>query len=390
MICINSMTGSEQSKAHERSHRIVLHYWGSRGGGSHVTLNLAKRLSSSSQNIEILLSLAQHNSEVEEFRRSGYRIIPFARPTLRDLWRKAWSLPRALSRHAGALAAFKPDAVIITMNSPFAWPFIRALQKRDLKVIYIAHDAEPHPGDYAATWQRVTQDLLIRRADRVVTLSNSVTRRLAERIPPSSPKTTMIPLEAVYPRKRAQLPARKAAGEPVRLLFYGRLLPYKGLDLMAEALKPLKDDPRWRLTLAGSGPLEQEVRSVFTGWPQVDLELGWISDQRATQLLSSHHLLLCPYREASQSGVIAEALSWAMPSLVMPTGALPEQIGHGVAGIIAETGDAEGLGRALRSILDQPSLLASLSHGAAKLLVERQNKNEWIKLIEAMTCQDRQ
>jgi glycosyltransferase involved in cell wall biosynthesis len=272
----------------------------------------------------------------------------------------------------------------MTMNSPFAWPFIHALQRRGLRVVYIAHDAEPHPGDYAATWQRVTQDLLIKSADRVITLSRSVAQRLAERTPASVSRTSVIPLETIYPSKQTHRPDRQSAGEPVRLLFYGRLLPYKGLDLLIQALQPLKADSRWRLTIAGSGPLASEIRKTFAQWPQVDLELGWITDERAAELFSSHHLLLCPYSEASQSGVIAEALSWAMPSLVMPRGALPEQIGHGVAGFVAQSGDAEGFRRTLEFVLDQPNSLAALSRGAAALLVAHRSEDEWVKLIERM------
>lgn len=369
-----------------RHTRVVLHYWGRRGGGSLLTLLLAQRLTEGDSAVEVIFSLARQNNDLKAFEASGLPLLTVDRPRLSSLWRTGWLLPIQLSRHASALASLRPDAVIMTMNSPFAWPFIRALQKRNLKIVYVAHDAEPHPGDYAAIWQRVTQDLLIKAADRVVTLSSKVLRRLAERIPASGSKTSMIPLEAVYPTKRAGLPEQQSTDEPVRLLFYGRLLPYKGLDLLAQALHPLKDDPRWRLTLAGSGPLETEVRRTFADWPQVDLELGWISDQRTAELFSSHHLLLCPYREASQSGVIAEALSWAMPSLVMPAGALPEQIGHGAAGLIARTGDAEGFRDALRSVLDQPSSLTALSCAAAALLNERRDRREWAKLIKSLAA----
>jgi glycosyltransferase involved in cell wall biosynthesis len=364
--------------------RVVLHYWGRRGGGSLLTSLLAQYLTDSHASAEVFLSLTQQNNDLKTFQASGLPLLTINRPNLRSLWRKGWFFPGQLAKHANALASLKPDAVIMTMNSLFAWPFIRALQKRGLTVIYVAHDAEPHPGDYAATWQRVTQDLLIKSADWVVTLSSSVSRRLAERIPASVHKTSMIPLEAVYPTKRTHLPNRQSADEPIRLLFYGRLLSYKGLDCLAEVLQRLRADPRWRLTIAGSGPLAPEIRRTFAQWSQVDLELEWISDERTAELFSRHHLLLCPYKEASQSGVIAEALSWAMPSLVMPAGALPEQIGYGAAGLIAGTADAEGFCRSLQSVLDQPDVLAALSRGASELLAERRGKGEWLKLVETI------
>jgi glycosyltransferase involved in cell wall biosynthesis len=361
--------------------RVVLHYWGRRGGGSDVTLFLAQHLSQAADSVDVTLSLARQNSDLAAFEATGLPVLAFDRPRLSTLWRDTWLLPRRLRRHADALARLRPAAVIVTMNAPFAWPFTRQLQQRGIKVVYVAHDAEPHPGDYAATWQRVTQDLLIKGADKVVALSNSVARRLAERIPTSRPKTTVIALETIYPTQRASLSWQRSSDEPVRLLFYGRLLPYKGLDLLARALEPFRTKPNWSLTVAGSGPLEAEVRRAFADWPQVDLRLGWVGHEETAALFATHDLLLCPYVEASQSGVIAQGLSWAMPSLVMPTGALPEQIGFGQAGLVAGRRDAEGFGQALRMILERPDSVASLAQGAARLLAERQADRGWIDLV---------
>jgi glycosyltransferase involved in cell wall biosynthesis len=365
----------------ENTYRVVLHYWGRRGGGSTVTLNLAQHLASPRNNIKVFLSLAEQNSEMDAFRASLLPILTFARPNLRDLWRKAWILPQELRRHADALAALRPDAVIITMNSPFAWPFIHLLQRRHLRVVYVAHDAEPHPGDYAQLWQRMTQDRLIRVSDHVVTLSRNVADRIARRVPPVASRISAIPLEVIYPTERMPNSRQPNSAGPVQLLFYGRLLPYKGLHLLAQALEPLRAIPGWRLTIAGAGPLEQEVRTAFADWPQVSLELGWISQARTAELFSSHHLLLCPYVEASQSGVVAQAFSWSLPSLVMPAGALPEQVGHGKAGLVADTMDAAGFRRSLKAILEQPGRLAELSLAASEWLTERQSDTGWIKVI---------
>ena len=369
--------------------RVILHYWGRRGGGSQFTLFLAQHLRNAGGKTDVVLSLAQQNDDIASFRAGGFPIVAMDRPGLPTLWRKGWSLPQQLRRHADTLAALKPDTVIITMNSPFAWPFIRMLQRRGLKVAYVAHDAEPHPGDYAATWQRTTQDILIRRADQVVTLSTSVAVRLHERIPAARDKISVIPLETVYPANDAPVPGRPQAEAPIRLLFFGRLIPYKGLRLLAEALEPLRSHPNWQLTIAGSGPLEPEVRKLFGEWGQVTLELGWISNDRISELFLNHHLLVCPYVEASQSGVVAQALTWAMPSLVMPTGALPEQVGFGAAGLVAGTPDADGLRRSLRTLIEEPCRLPELSRGAAALLAERHRNRGWVQLIEAARGQHR-
>lgn len=365
----------------KNSCRVVLHYWGRRGGGTQVTLNLARHLTSPKHNVDVFFSLARQNTDLDMFQECGLPILLFDRPSLRSLWRKIWTLPQQLRRHADALAALRPDAVVIAMNSPFAWPFIHLLRKRQLKVIYIAHDAEPHPGDYARLWQRLTQGQLVRAADHVVTLSQDVACRIVERIPAAAPKVSVIPLEVIYPTERLPSPGQPASSQGVRLLFYGRLLPYKGLDLLFRALEPLRAVSGWQLTIAGSGPLEPRVKAAFADWPQVKLELGWISQARTAELFSEHHLLLCPYVEASQSGVVAQALSWALPSLVMPAGALPEQVGHGAAGLVADSVDADSFSHALEAAIRQPERLAELSRAAATWLAERQADPGWVDLI---------
>ncbi len=370
----------------ERRPRVVLHYWGRRGGGSEFTLSLAQHLRRSAPEIDVALSLSRHNEDSESFKALGLQIFTFDRPALSTLWRKAWSLLGALRRHADALAAAKSNAVIIAMNAPFAWPFVSALQRRGIKVIYVVHDAEPHPGDYAVLWQRVSQDLLIKGADQLVALSGSVGERVKKRFPETAGKISVVPLATAYPSKRLQMPYD---GGPVRLLFYGRLLPYKGLNLLADALEALRANPGWRLTIAGSGSLEAEVRRLFEAWPQVRLELGWVSDQRAQELLSDHHLLLCPYVEASQSGVVVQAMSWAMPSLVMPTGSLPEQIGFGRAGLVSPTADADGLRECLQTILERPESLTELSRTTAEWLAECQANRGWGELIAPCRSPDR-
>lgn len=370
-----------------RRARVVLHYWGRRGGGSHFTLNLAQHLRPSA---EVFLSLSRHNEDMEAFKAASLPILDIDRPSLTTLWRQGWALPRRLKHHAEALAALEPDAVIITMNSPFAWPFIHCLRRRGLKVIYVAHDSEPHPGDYAAIWQRWTQDLLIRNADGVVALSNAVAGRIGERLPVAKSKVSIVPLETIYPSLGTETRSLQSGDGPVRLLFYGRLLPYKGLELLAEALAPLKGRAGWRLTIAGSGPLEDDVRRWFARWKQVDLQLGWVSDLQTDSLYSSHDLLLCPYTEASQSGAVAMAISWGMPSLVMPTGALPEQIGFGKAGLIAKSLDAGGFRLALEEALAEPGHMQELSRQAKALLAERQAHRGWLSLIGAETMTKKQ
>ena len=98
------------------------------------------------------------------------------------------------------------------------------------------HDAEPHPGE-----RRRLLDLLVRSearaSDRVVTLSNHVADQLLAR---GAPPGKLIRLfHPVFRFGAGAPPASRAAG-PFRLLFFGRILPYKGVPMLLEAFASLR------------------------------------------------------------------------------------------------------------------------------------------------------
>ena len=90
----------------------------------------------------------------------------------------------------------------------------------------------------------------------------------------------MVPLETIFPTRRVLLSDRPEAGKPVRLLFFGRLLPYKGLDLMAQALAP-------------TGAL-MAFLSLWTGafWGKPMWGTWWVWDARLTSELILFFLYL--------------------------------------------------------------------------------------------------
>lgn len=346
--------------------RVALVYWGSRGGGSLVTLNLAKRLREELGAENVHLFLRRSNAELQQFRDAGF--VPHLAdvPSFRQLVRRGFGTLKLMREQADEIERVQPTRVVFTMNFPLAWPFVHVLQRRRLSVAYVAHDADPHPGDYAQTWQSSTQGLLLRFSDRIVVLSDHTRQVLAERFPRRADRLRQASLQSIM-RVRADAPREPEQGKPIRLLFLGRLVQYKGLDLLMEALMPLRGRDGWTLTIAGDGPLRETVAATFADWPNVDLVLRWLEPADFEDLLRTHDAVLCPYIEASQSGVIAEALTFGVPAFVMPNGELPNQIAHGQAGAVAAAPTAEAFGAVVKTALDEPDSLRRMSIGALEL-----------------------
>ena len=120
-----------------------------------------------------------------------------------------------------------------------------------MRFLVVVHDADLHPGD-GFPLQMTLQRLLMRRADGLIALSDHVAGRLrAHDLVGDRPliMTSHPPLVFGAP---PALP--RAHGGKLRLLSFGRLLPYKGLDLLAEALRLLGPRPDVEIRVVGSGP----------------------------------------------------------------------------------------------------------------------------------------
>lgn len=322
--------------------RFLIWYW-SGGGGAVFAVNLAHHLNT---RFGACATLSLRAGEPIAVRARELGVPTLIADIVSDRTRP---LQTATNLAAGArvlaehIRSARADGVIIPMNFAAAAPLSATVKA---PVIYCAHDPAPHPGDYAARLQVLTQNILLRRAAIVIALSEYSAGRLRK----VGGKLRVAPLISVFSPRSVPAAQRDS---PLKLLFAGRMIPYKGLDVLADALAQIVDRDDWRLTIAGHGPaLTEEMAGRFS-WPQVaQARRDWLSDQELDELIVSHDVLLAPYRSATQSGVVAEALVAGRPVVATPVGALPEQLRYGEAGWIADGSSPEAFAAALRLMLD--------------------------------------
>ncbi|MDP3418703.1 glycosyltransferase family 4 protein [Falsiroseomonas sp.] len=339
--------------------RILLWYWGRRGGGAQYTLGLAQALAGR-PGVELSLSVSAQGEFRDRFR--NLSVPTDIVDTYRDLSGFATGLLRlpALTRQLIGRAR-QADVVVSGMTHVWAPLVAPALARSGAAFVQVVHDATPHPGDFGLAWNwRLGRELGAARA--AVALSDQVAVALAARAP-ALPLIRM-PLPALLPAAPAAPPAAAGPGA-LRLLFFGRLRAYKGLDLLRDAFRLLhQSHPGASLRVVGEGDPEACAPGL-AGLPGVRLERRWVAEAEIPTLLAEADAVVLPYREASQSGVAPQALAMGVPVVATPVGGLTEQVRPGAGGVLAAAVTAPALAEALAGLMD-PARLAALRQEAAR------------------------
>jgi len=241
------------------------------------------------------------------------------------------------------------------------------LLPRGRPLVLTAHDILAR---YATPGQRAAQRRLYRRFDAVIAHSAHGRTRLLEELGLPGGRVHTIPHGAfahLASTPPAPLPAELADdGTPVVLCF-GLIRPYKGIDVLLEAWRRVEGAQLW-----------------IVGLPRYDIaalraaagaSVGWVprfvSDGELAACFRRADLVVAPYRESEQSGVVATALAFASPLLVSDVGGLREVAQVGAAALVP-AGDAGALAAAIAGLLGDRAARDALS-AAARGLAE----GEW-------------
>ncbi|WP_169738367.1 glycosyltransferase [Patulibacter minatonensis] len=215
-----------------------------------------------------------------------------------DVFHVHW--PESLLRHPSRLRR-------LLRRTLFALLVLRIAVTRG-PVVRTVHNVRPHePGPAVERW-------LLRRLDRRV--------GTWVRLNPVTTTPTDVPVVTIphghYVHELTDGAGRPPDPEPSRLLFFGFIRPYKGVEELIGVVAGMSD-PEIRLTVAGKPASEASraaVEAARAGDERIDLRLEFVPDDELGMLVAGAALVVLPYREMHNSGAVFAALSAGRPVLV--------------------------------------------------------------------------
>ena len=312
--------------------------------------------------VEVWLAHPASSSEyLRPMVRDDVHLVSIAMPRLRDP-RRFLAVPAL-----GRLAARVEADVVHVQQSADPWFNLRQVRGAGVPRVDTIHDVTPHPGDRTAVpGARFVHRLSRRSIARYITHAPLLRDDFVARWrvdPANVDVVAMGELGSVY---GGRLPHREPAVPP-RVLFFGRIWPYKGLDRLILAMNELaRSRPGLTLVIAGAG--EPIGRYVALAAPQLTLDLRnrRVAEEEVREVFSDATVACFPYVEASQSAALTMAFGFGLPVVASRVGGLSYAVADGVDGLLVAPDDVAALTAALARVLDEPELRARLRNGVAE------------------------
>lgn len=247
----------------------------------------------------------------------------------------------AVIKIAILLRELHPRAVHLNNEQPALLPLYPLLAR--MNSVITLHDARSHVGERVA--KRLFHSLHLRLVARFIRKIVVHSNAIADALPDFIPRARVHIVPHVNYRLWARATTPPPAVPPLNVLFFGRILPYKGLDVLLDAFRRL-DPARFHLIIAGGG----EVPALTA--PNIEIDNRFVTDDRLPGFFQRAHVVALPYHAASQSGVAQMAFAFGKPVVATNVGALPDIVHDGENGLLIPPGDPAALAAALERMAD--------------------------------------
>ncbi len=293
-----------------------------------------------------------------------------------------WTWSRLLRR----LRAAAPHVLVLPYWT-WAWaPLYLLLQRRaGLATVAVVHNAADHDASAA---QRRAATAVLRRCHGFLCHAGEVAETLRRQFPGRS--LAVYPLPAIAGPPADRVAARRQLGVPegtTAVLCFGLIRPYKGVEVLLDAVRLLPADLPLVVLVAGEPwgdareAVHQRLRDPAIAG-RVHAHLGWLAEAEVAWWAAAADVAVLPYRRATGSAVAAQMLGYGLPLVATRVGGLAEVVEEGRNGLLVPPGEPAALAAALQR-LAEPTVRARLAEGA-RASAERWSWPSYAAALEAV------
>lgn len=145
-----------------------------------------------------------------------------------------------------------------------------------------------------------------------------------------------------------------------KILFFGRISPYKGIEYLLEAMNNVHIRyPNVICTVMGSGNFYFDI-TEYLNLPHVKIINRFIPTDELISAIEESTMVVCPYTDATQSGVIYTSYALYKPVIATNVGGFCESVIDSVTGMLVPPKDVKSLENAILYLLEHPEKCAQM------------------------------
>lgn len=272
----------------------------------------------------------------------------------------------------------KENPKIIHFNECHPWTALFLPFLRKFKIVTMIHDVNPHLGSREID-QKIAKKLYVKYSNALLVHGESSKKELKVH-----EKIYSIPhgdYSFFLNYNKGMLKEEKDT-----VLFFGRIEDYKGLNYLISAINKISiTNPNIKLLIAGNGDF-QKYQNLIRNENNFEIHNEFIKDEEVPSFFQRAQIVILPYIEGTQTGIIPIAYAFKKPVIVTDVGSIPEVVDEGKTGFIVPAHDSIKLSNAIIKLLENNDLMHEMGkNGYVKMKKElswEKISNELIKIYK--------
>lgn len=249
--------------------------------------------------------------------------------------------PALMKFLARQISSCKPDALHLFNGEIYPGALFAAhrCSRTGVPLVTTIHDVVPHSGDRLTAALAPVRRFVLKRSDMVHVHSERQIKPLSG-LGVAPAKIRVVPHGSFAPLYLPYLRNQPSPATRARVLFFGRIESYKGLDTLVSSASYLPEDVQ--IVIAGPGRMPEGVDVQALSASRFEIHNRYLDDAEVVALFQSSRACVMPYKDCTQSSLPLLSAALGVPVVGTAVGGLVDDIPK-VNGILVSPNDPKSL-----------------------------------------------